>query len=274
MPAKAKDMEIRKSIGIMLLSLSWTIAQAQEVNPSRWYPQAGGNAITDYRSVATDSLKLDIYPAFRVPEQTLEAPVTRGGYDVTSSKQSGTAFRLWKGAAVGAYGGTDHMPGLLDLSTGALALHQDFGRLHLSLSANANKYWLPMQSSLFTQYGVGGHASIDVNHWLSLHAFGNFYFSNMRATPAVSPYAYSTSFGGYADIRFSDHWGTYLGAQHYLNPMNGRWETDPIVTPYYKFNNGAKIELPIGPIIGDVLRRAVWGEPQPPLMMRPVPPRP
>ncbi|MBQ6768689.1 MAG: hypothetical protein IJP46_08520 [Prevotella sp.] len=264
----------RTLLGMLLPLLSLAVTYGQENRASLPPLQPAATLERSYTALAADSLRLKVDQVFTVPEQTREMPVTRGGFDVTETRQSGGVFPLWRDAAVGAYGGTDHMPGLMDRSTGALTLHQDFGRLHLSLSANANKYWLPMQSSLFTQYGVGGHASIDVNHWLSLHAFGNFYFSNMRATPAVSPYAYSTSFGGYADIRFSDHWGTYLGARHYLNPMNGRWETDPIVTPYYKFNNGAKIELPIGPIIGDVLRRAVWGEPQPPLMMRPVPPRP
>jgi len=267
-------MGIRNSIGIMLLSLSWTIAQAQEVNPSRWSPQAGGNAIADYRSVATDSLKLDIDPAFRVPEQTLEMPVTRGGYDVTTSKQSGTAFRLWKGAAVGVYGGMDHMPGLMDLNTGTLALYQSFGRLHLSLSANANKYWMPMQSTLLTQYGFGGHLSYDVNDWMTLHAFGNYYAGDMRMPPAISPYVYTSSFGGYADVRFSDHFGANLGAQRYMNPMTGRWETEPIVSPYVKFNNGAKLELPLGHLIKEIIwgkDRPAFGETPVPIMMRPVP---
>ena len=267
-------MRIRKSIGIVLLSLSWTMVQAQEVNPSRWSPQTGGNAVTDYQSAAADSLKLDIDPAFRVPEQTLEMPVVRGGYDVTSSSQSGTAFRLWKGAAVGVYGGTDHMPGLMDLNTGTLALYQNLGRLHLSLSANANKYWMPMQSTLLTQYGFGGHVSYDAASWLTLHAFGNYYPGDLRLPPAISPYVYTTSFGGYADVRFSDHWGTNLGAQQYMNPMTGRWETEPIVTPYYKFNNGAKLELPLGHILKEVIwgkdRRPPFGDSPMPVMMRPV----
>ena len=196
------------------------------------------------------------------------------GYDVESSKMSGVYFPLWKNAAVGVYGGMDHMPGLMDLNTGSVVLFQDLGRLHLSLSANANKYWMPMQSTLLTQYGFGGHVSYDAASWLSLHAFGNYYAGDLRLQPAISPYAFTTSYGGYADVRFSNHWGANLGAQRYLNPMNGRWETEPIITPYYKFNNGAKIELPLGHLV----KEAIWGKDRPmfgdtpvPIMMRPFP---
>lgn len=254
-----------KITGVLLVLLPMTAA-GQEMTTGQDLVKPETKAI-DYTALASDTLRLEVDPVFRVPERTREMPVSRGGYDVTETRMAGGAFPLWRGAALGVYGGTDHMPGLMDRSTGALALHQNFGRLHLTLSANANKYWMPMQNSLFTQYGIGGHASFDVNDWLSLHAFGNYYANNLHASPAISPYAFSTTYGGYADVRFSDHWGTYLGAQRYLNPMNGRWETEPIVTPYYKFDNGAKIELPVGPLLKEI----IWGAPQPPLMMRPAP---
>lgn len=259
---------------IVMLTLTLLLGQAvraQEVKPSTWSPRMETGGITDYRAAAADSLRLHVDPVFTVPDETREVPVVRGGYDITSSRQNGGVFRLWKGAALGVYGSTDHMPGLLDLNTGSLALHQDFGRLHMTFSANANKYWMPMQSMLTTQYGFSGHVSYDVNEWMVLHAFGNYYLGDLRMPPAISPYAYSTSYGGYADVRFGEHWGANLGAQRYLNPMNGRWETDPIVTPYYKFNNGAKLELPLG----HLLKEIIWGSPNDgPIMMPPMPPRP
>ena len=125
-----------------------------------------------------------------------------------------------------------------------------------------------MQNTLLTQYGFSGHVSYNAASWITLHAFGNYYMGDLRLPPAISPYAYSTSFGGYADVRFSEHWGANLGAQRYVNPMNGRWETEPIVTPYYKFNNGSKLELPLGHLLKDI----IWGREQPvPMMMRPMP---
>lgn len=257
---------LRKVIGLLLALLPMAAAGQEVVTDhGLMKPETG---TLDYRTMTADTLRLEVDPVFRVPEQTREMPVTRGGYDVTSAAQSGAAFRLWKGAMLGVYGATDHMPGLMDINSGTLALYQNLGRLNLSLSANANKYWLPMQSTLLTQYGFSGHVSYDAASWITLHAFGNYYIEDLRLPPAISPYAYSTSFGGYADVRFSDHWGANLGAQRYLNPLNGRWETEPIVSPYYKFNNGSKLELPLG----HLLKEMIWGREQPtPMMMRPMP---
>ena len=264
----------RKVVALLLLALSWTSVQAQEVTVPSLPPAVTGGALTDYRAVAADSLKLQVDPVFTVPDQSREFPVNHVGYDVPSSSQSGAAFRLWEGAAVGVSGGMDHMPGLMDLNVGSVAFYQDFGRLHLSLSANANKYWLPMQSTLLTQYGFGGHVSYDAASWLTLHAFGNYYPGDLRLSPAISPYVFSSSYGGYADVQFGKNFGANLGAQRYINPMTGRWETEPIVSPYVKFNNGAKLEIPLGHLI----KEAIWGKDQPafgetpvPIMMRPVP---
>lgn len=282
MQSKERKMKTRKSIRIalLLLTLFWTAAvMAQEVKPT----------VTETLTPDTPTAPLSSPEGdTSVSPVGIEAPsgVERGapgadrgavsslGYDVESGKMSGVYFPLWKNAAVGVYGGMDHMPGLMDLNTGSVVLFQDLGRLHLSLSANANKYWMPMQSTLLTQYGFGGHVSYDAASWLSLHAFGNYYAGDLRLQPAISPYAFTTSYGGYADVRFSNHWGANLGAQRYLNPMNGRWETEPIITPYYKFNNGAKIELPLGHIV----KEAIWGKDRPmfgdtpvPIMMRPFP---
>jgi len=257
---------VRKALGILLTLLPMAAA-GQEIMTGHDLVKPEAKAL-DYHKMMSDTLRLEVDPVFRVPEQTREMPMVRGGYDVTSDVQSGAAFRLWKGAVLGVFGSTDHMPGLMDIHSGTVGLYQNLGQLNLSLSANANKYWMPMQNTLLTQYGFSGHVSYNAASWITLHAFGNYYMGDLRLPPAISPYAYSTSFGGYADVRFSEHWGANLGAQRYVNPMNGRWETEPIVTPYYKFNNGSKLELPLGHLLKDI----IWGREQPvPMMMRPMP---
>lgn len=35
----------------------------------------------------------------------------------------------------------------------------------------------------------------------------------------------------------------------------GRWETAPIVSPYIKFNNGAKFEFPLGDLLKEIILR-------------------
>ena len=65
------------------------------------------------------------------------------------------SFNLWSGGHLSINGTTNRMLGLMVFQTGSLSLHQDFGRFQLSASATANKYWMPMQSTLYTQYGFG-----------------------------------------------------------------------------------------------------------------------
>ena len=133
---------------------------------------------------------------------------------------------LWKGAGVSAYGQHQRMAGLMDVSSGAVTFHQDLGRFHFSASAIANKYWMPFQHDMQTQFGIGGTLSYSVSDAVSLHAFGYYYATNPIVSPAFSPNIGTTSYGGYADVRFNEHWGTSLGVRRYVNPMSGRWTTE------------------------------------------------
>ena len=176
-------------------------------------------------------------------------------------------FVLWQGGLLSINGATVDMPGMMGFETGVVALHQDFGRLHLTASAIANKYWMPMQGTLATQYGIGGNVSFEVSEHLSLHAFGYYYNINPTVGPALSPYISTTAYGGYADIRFSDHAGSNVGIRRYLNPMSGRWTTEPIVTPYFRISKKMKLELPVG----GLLKAAIWGDRDNPLRFQPRP---
>ena len=63
----------------------------------------------------------------------------------------------------------------------------------------------------------------------------------------------STTYGGYADIRFSSTFGANLGARRYVDPMTGQWTTVPIINPYINIGGG-RLEFPIG----DLLKNLVW----------------
>ena len=178
-------------------------------------------------------------------------------------------FKLWNGASLIVYGATNQMPGLMDLQIGSLALHQSIGSLHLSASTIVNKYWMPMQGNLVTQYGLGGTIGYDVNKAISLHVFGYYYANNPLVGPAFSPYVSTTSFGGYANIRFSENFGSEVGVRRYVNPMSGRWTTLPIVTPYFRVGKRNKVE--IGLPLGELLKAAIWGNNDNPLRYRPQP---
>lgn len=179
----------------------------------------------------------------------------RGDWEV-STIQGGKLFTPWRGSAVVVTGGADSMPGLLDRESGALTLYQNLGRWDFSASALADKYRFVGMGFLQTRYGVGGTVGYTVNDALSLHAFGYYYGNSSMISPAVNPYLATTTYGGYADIRLHKNFGVDAGVRRYLNPMTGRWVTDPIVSPYVKFNNGQKF----GFDFGNILKGIIWGK--------------
>lgn len=209
--------------------------------------------------------------------QKPELPLLQSAYDHTSNytlpmMSALKPYQPWNGASVIVYGSNNQMLGLMDVATGSVSLHQDFGRLHLVASAVANKYWMPMQSQLFTQYGFGGTIGYDLTNAVSLHAFGYYYAQNPLVAPAFSPYVSTTSFGGYVNIRFSENFGSEVGVRRYVNPMSGRWTTSPIVTPYFRVGKRHKVE--IGLPLGELLKAAIWGDNDNPMRYRPQPPQP
>jgi hypothetical protein len=178
----------------------------------------------------------------------------RGSWEVNTI-QGGKLFTPWHGSAIVVSGGADSMPGLLDRESGALTLYQGVGRWNFSASALADKYRFVGMGFLQTRYGVGGTVGFQVSNALSLHAFGYYYGNSSMISPAVNPYLATTNFGGYADIRLHKNFGVDAGVRRYLNPMTGQWVTDPIVSPYVKFNNGQKF----GFDFGNILKGLIWG---------------
>ena len=214
----------------------------------------------------SDTLKLHANPQFTTPVMTKEASYGQHQDFMESQKAGGIGFMLWKGAFAGFTGTNYHLPGLMDTSSGAITLHQNLNRWHFTVSGEANKYSMPWQRTLFTQYGIGGSVAYDLSDAVSLHAFGSYYANKMLVGPAMSPYINTTTFGGYADIRFSDKFGANVGARRYMNPMTGKWTTEPIIDPYFKIGD-SKITLPLGAL----LKTFVWGDHDNAMQFRPHP---
>lgn len=215
-----------------------------------------------------------------VPYSELQKPellLLQSGFDHTSNftqpmMLAPKPFQLWNGSSVIVYGSNNQMLGLMDVATGSVSFHQDFGRLHFAASAVVNKFWMPMQSQLYTQYGFGSTIGYYLTNAVSLHAFGYYYAQNPLVAPAFSPYVSTTSFGGYANIRFSENFGSEVGVRRYVNPMSGRWTTSPIITPYFRVGKRNKVE--IGLPLGELLKAAIWGDNDNPLRYRPQPSHP
>ena len=209
--------------------------------------------------------------AFKLTDNRALYDSRRGDWQVNTLNGM-RLFNPWRNAYIGVSGWADTMPGLLDRESGALTLYQNLGRWSFSASALADKYRYVGMGYLETRYGVGGTVSYQLSNAVSLHAFGYYYGSPITAGPAVAPYLSTSTYGGYADIKFSKYWGTDVGVQRYLNPMTGKWVTDPIVRPYYKINGKQKIGIDIG----HLLKGIIWGNqddmmPRGPVRMVPTP---
>ena len=209
--------------------------------------------------------------AFKLTDNRALYDSRRGDWQVNTLNGM-RLFNPWRNAYIGVSGWADTMPGLLDRESGALTLYQNLGRWSFSASALADKYRYVGMGYLETRYGVGGTVSYQLSNAVSLHAFGYYYGSPITAGPAVAPYLSTSTYGGYADIKFNKYWGTDVGVQRYLNPMTGKWVTDPIVRPYYKINGKQKIGIDIG----HLLKGIIWGNqddmmPRGPVRMVPTP---
>jgi hypothetical protein len=258
----------RRAILIAILSLLTSGISAQsEVEGGKILPKDsmrldGYNPINDSILKEQDSLYLlnHILPASGFKAAT-KLDINSSLYDnrrgdwQVNTIQGGKLFTPWRGSAVVVSGGANSMPGLLDRESGALTLYQNVGRWNFSASALADKYRFVGMGFLQTRYGVGGTVGYTVNNVLSLHAFGYYYGNSSLISPTVNPFLATTTFGGYADIRLHKNFGVDAGAQRYLNPMTGKWVTDPIVRPYIKFNNGQKL----GFDFGNMLKGLIWG---------------
>lgn len=249
---------------LLLVFLPVTMLAQTEKDGGRLSDNPALRQLLPKSQLTADSLRLGsqwMRPVLTMPKE----PVVQSYTQLT--KAGAVGLPLWRGAALGAYGTTSHMPGLLTTESGSLVLHQDLGRWHLSAMGIANKYWMPWQRTLSTQYGFGGTVGYDLNERVSLHAFGYYYLNQMQVGPAMSPFVSNTTYGGYADVRFSNIFGSKLGVRRYVNPMNGKWTTEPIVNPYIKIGKDSKIELPIG----GILKALVWGDRDNPLNFSPRP---
>ncbi len=250
-----------KYIAMVLFGGVALMAQAQTEGGGGFKPNGGGlqpvgvpfsYSIDMKPQLQTDSLRWRqdlLKPDIPIPQH----PTIQSFTQLT--RQGATGFHLWRGASLGFYGTTSLLPGLMTTEAGGMVLRQDMGRWHFTATGNINKYWMPWQRSLATQYGFGGTVGYDLSEHVTLHAFGYYYANQMLVGPAMSPFINTTTFGGFADIRVSKNFGTNLGVRRYLNPMTGQWETAPIVSPYIKFNNGAKFELPLGDLLKEIILR-------------------
>ncbi len=170
---------------------------------------------------------------------------------------NGTApIFTWKSGTVVAIGGSVSYPGLMQVDHGSIGVKQSAGPFSFYIGATSNKYgWY---KRLQTQYGINGSIDCQLTPWMSLSAYGTYYWGKapgmanmMPLPPSMLGYYGYNKFGGYIDFH-NERFGIQMGGQLVKGTYNSRYEVEPIATPYVKVGRGKKkigIGLPVGQII-------------------------
>lgn len=106
--------------------------------------------------------------------------------------------------------------------------HSFNSRFSLDIQVNATKFRTPFFSN--QALGVGGTFLYTPRENIRFKIFGNY---SLSSYPGMQTFQY----GGTMAIDISERFGTEIGVQRYFDPVQKRWETIPIVVPYYKFDN-------------------------------------
>lgn len=190
---------------------------------------------------ADSAIQLHIQkPTLLIPYYTNPSPMFKGDYQT-----GGILFTRRNGGLIGA-GGQTTLPGIGRSNNASISYFHAFNpRWTLQVGIDADK----MLMAHFTgqSFGTSGVLSYQATNRLTFHLFGGY---NSGYVPGMQSYR----FGGSMDINIARHFGLEMGVQRYYNPMRGGWETVPIATPYYKFNNGAKIGFDVGGMIYEIFR--------------------
>ena len=184
----------------------------------------------------SSSLRLNLTrPSLIIPYATNPSPLFLGDYST-----SGILFAHRNGALVGA-GGQTSIPGIGRSNDASLMyIHSLGSQWSFSVGVDANK----MHMNYFTgqAFGASGTLTYQATDRLTFNVFGGY---NSGYVPGRQSYRY----GGTVAWDITERFGMEMGVQRYYNPLRGGWETVPIATPYYKFNNGAKMGFDVGGLL-------------------------
>lgn len=178
-----------------------------------------------------------------LPYHTNPSPLFKGDYST-----DGILMRFPNSALIGS-GSQTSVPGIGRFNEASLGyLYAINPRLALQVNINAMK--INMSRITGQAFSASGALTYRASDRVSFKVFGNYDIGNS--------YGMSThSYGGTMTLDMSDRFGVEMGVQRYYDAMRGRWETVPIVIPYYKFEKFT-LGLDVGGILYEILRNVVF----------------
>lgn len=185
------------------------------------------------------SLKEEI----RLPYQTNLSPLFRGDYHT-----DGALKQFPNGTLFGA-GRQTSLPGIGRINEASLVYRHAFNqKLAFQLQVNAMK--INMTHTAGQAFSTSGTLFYRPSERVTFKFFGSYDIGNS--------YGMSTHlYGGTVSIGMSDRFGMEMGVQRYYDAGRRRWETVPVVIPYYHFDKFT-LGLDVGGIVYEILRNLVF----------------
>lgn len=181
--------------------------------------------------------------SLRLPYQTNPSLLFRGDYSA-----SGVLRQFPHGMLFGS-GGQTSIPGIGRFNNASLGYQHAFNqRLTLQLGVDAMK--INMIHSTGQAFSTSGALLYQASDRVAFKVFGSYAIGN---TYGMDTHRY----GATMSLDMSDHFGMEVGAQRYYDAYRGRWETVPVVIPYYNLDK-LKLGLDVGGILYEILRNAVF----------------
>lgn len=168
---------------------------------------------------------------------------------------TGGVLASWQGGAVVGSSFRTTMPALMSLQNASVGVVQNVGNLTLTADVSADRYLLWRGTR--TAYSLSGAATYRFNDQWSATVFGRYSSNHGFYSMAAFPYMGTSGYGGFVTF-MGETVGMDLGVERYYDTFARRWVTSPIITPKVRFSEKFTLELPIGPLIKDVIDNAVF----------------
>lgn len=190
-------------------------------------------------------------------------------YPYASDYRRGGVIAAWQGGALFGSGSHTSMPGLMSVQNATLGVTQTFGNLTVTATASADRagVWragaMPYGAAAGmstlrrgTYYTFGGAMTYRFNDNISATVFGRYSTNRSFYSMAALPYMGTSGYGGFLTF-MGETLGMDVGVERYYDAFSGRWVTSPIVTPKIRFSEKFTLELPVGPLVKDLIDNAV-----------------
>lgn len=163
---------------------------------------------------------------------------------------SGEVYRYRLGQ-IWLQGEQNTMPGIGRIyEASALWSHAFNDRLRLEAAVIATQ----LNMAFFHRHvlQLSGQMQYRLNDRLTLKLFGSYDTGN--------PYnSNGRQWGGTLDWQIAPRFGVEGGVRRSFDAVTGRWETLPVVAPYYNVNGKFRLQFDTGPLIHKLLREAIYG---------------